>query len=355
MKKILVLMLITLPLLAGCMATGQQEITMEEVQALAQQTIDARNAENGVEIATATVSSGLVIRPIQATSMPTTDAVTGGDFISRPIFNTATPVPVIPTVPQPTVVYAQQVSTVCERMRFLEDVTIPDDTLLQPGQQFRKTWKIQNAGSCTWSAGYQLVWSGGDQMGQTYAVNIPQAVPSGDTIEISVDMKAPLTSGSYQSEWMMRSPSGSLFGTANSDNSAIWAKIVVGTSANVSTVAPEVTPVNAGCQILSVEPAYGSVFAPGEETDFYIRVMNTGSSTWTADNIDVAYIGGENMLKRKDDTRKDLPYDVPVRGTLYFGMDAVVPSERGTYTMTMGILDGNTVLCTMDITIRAVD
>lgn len=352
MKKLLILFIISLLILSGCTSSPKNELTIEEVQMLARQTIDARNET------TPTVSSGLVIRPVQATAQSDTQSfaqpVTEQDpVISRPVYNTATPVPT--AVQFPTAIYAQPVQTVCERMRFIDDVTIPDNTLLQPGQNFRKTWRIQNAGSCTWTAGYQLVWSGGDRMGQTFAVNIPRTVAAGETVDISVDLVAPLTSGTYQSDWKMRSPSGNLFGTANAENSAIWTKIIVGTSANISTIAPGVTPVNSGCQIISVEPAYKSVLPVGAETDFYIKVMNTGNETWTSSDYDVAFIGGENMLKRPEQTRKDMPFDVAPGQTLYFGIDAVTPNRQGTYTMTMGIVRNYEVLCSMDVTIQALD
>jgi hypothetical protein len=239
-------------------------------------------------------------------------------------------------------------------MRFIDDVTIPDNTALAPGQTFRKTWRIQNAGSCAWNSGYQLVYSGGDQMGTNYAVNLPGAVAPGATVDISIDLTAPSNYGSFQSFWKLRSPSGTLFGTSNSENDAIWVKIVVATNANMATIAPGITPVNTGCTLLSVVPAHRASFHPGEETDIYFRVRNDTYMMWEASNLDIAYISGENMLKRKEQVRKDLPYDVAPGGTLEYALDATVPNYPGTYTMTMGIVRGYEVLCSMDVTIQVV-
>src|SRR6185436_17852856 len=36
----------------------------------------------------------------------------------------------------------------CDVMGFVEDVNIPDDTTMSPGQDFVKTWKVKNNGSC---------------------------------------------------------------------------------------------------------------------------------------------------------------------------------------------------------------
>ena len=60
------------------------------------------------------------------------------------------------------------------------------------------------------------------------------------------------------------------------------------------------------------------------------------------------------MLKRKENSRLDLPMDVAPNGTLYYALDAVVPTEPGVYTMTMGIVRGYEVLCSMDVTISVV-
>ena len=119
----------------------------------------------------------------------------------------------------------------------------------------------------------------------------------------------------------------------------------------MSTVAPDITPVNSSCTLLSVVPAYRAAFKPGEETDFYFRVRNNTYTVWKADDMDIAFISGENMLKRKDQTRRDMPYDVTPNGTLEYYLDAVVPNYPGTYTMTMGVVRGYEILCSMDVTL----
>ena len=53
-------------------------------------------------------------------------------------------------------------------------------------------------------------------------------------------------------------------------------------------------------------------------------------------------------------TRKDLPYDVAPGGTLSYALDAVVPWDPGVYTMTMGIVRGYEIICTMDVTVTVV-
>ena len=88
------------------------------------------------------------------------------------------------------------VSTQCNDLTFIKDATIPDGTILQAGQSFIKTWEIKNTGSCSWTTAYRLLFSYGDRMGST-PINLPVEVESGDTIDISIQLKAPNKTGDY--------------------------------------------------------------------------------------------------------------------------------------------------------------
>jgi len=44
-------------------------------------------------------------------------------------------------------------------------VTVPDGWLITPGLVFKKTWRLKNIGTCTWTRNYSLVFAGGEQMG----------------------------------------------------------------------------------------------------------------------------------------------------------------------------------------------
>jgi len=93
------------------------------------------------------------------------------------------------------------------------DVTIPDGTPMTPGQEFTKTWRIKNAGICTWGEGYVAIYS--------YSTNTPmkgQPVPldktvaPGEEVEVSVIFKAPNLPGDYSGYWAMVNPQGIPFG-----------------------------------------------------------------------------------------------------------------------------------------------
>jgi Ig-like domain from next to BRCA1 gene len=73
---------------------------------------------------------------------------------------TSTPIPTATATTPPTPPSASCTNLV----KFVDDVTIPDDTEMLPGQEFIKTWRIQNVGTCTWTNQYALIYVSGDQM-----------------------------------------------------------------------------------------------------------------------------------------------------------------------------------------------
>ncbi|MBI5933913.1 MAG: hypothetical protein HY867_09415 [Chloroflexi bacterium] len=91
------------------------------------------------------------------------------------------------------------------------DVTVSDGTVIAPGAEFLKTWKIRNTGSCSWGAGYTVVFGYGERMnGQPAALNT--TVTPGQEVDVSVQFKAPTTVGEYKSWWRMANARGSAFG-----------------------------------------------------------------------------------------------------------------------------------------------
>ena len=115
----------------------------------------------------------------------------------------------------------------CNRAEFLGDVTIVDDAALRPGEVFRKTWRLQNAGSCSWTGAYQLVFVRGDHMGGPDSLPLPALVVSGQVADVSVDLVAPATPGEYQGFWQLRTPEGTTFGIGPTGSGNLWVKIQV--------------------------------------------------------------------------------------------------------------------------------
>jgi len=116
----------------------------------------------------------------------------------------------------------------CDNSAFLSDVTIPDGTILAPGQSFTKTWSVSNAGTCAWSTSYSLDFFSGDVMSGS-AVALSAAVASGGSATVSISMVAPTTVGTYTGYWKLKNASGAAFGQA------VYVQIVVSSSAATLT------------------------------------------------------------------------------------------------------------------------
>lgn len=110
---------------------------------------------------------------------------------------------------------------------FVADVTIPDGSQIMAGDTFNKVWRIRNNGTCVWDGRYTFVHAGGPTLGAvTETMPLPAAVAPGQTIDLSVVMLAPVTAGSYQSDWKLQSPQGAFFGVGR-NNSPLWVKVNV--------------------------------------------------------------------------------------------------------------------------------
>lgn len=151
----------------------------------------------------------------------------------------------IPSTPTYQSVPASSKVSVCDNSAYISDVTIPDGTILAPGQTFVKTWMFQNTGSCTWSADYSLTFVSGNAMNGS-ETTIDQSVASGNQAQISVALTAPDTEGTYTGYWRLTNEQGIAFGIS------VYVQIVVSndaatitptpTATSTSTVEPSSTP-----------------------------------------------------------------------------------------------------------------
>lgn len=95
------------------------------------------------------------------------------------------------------------------------DVTVPDGTPMQPGQEFTKTWKIKNTGICTWDTSYKAIFSYSSPPNERMSaqpIPLTTLVAPGQEVEVSVQFKAPTTAGEYTGYWQMVNSKGIPFG-----------------------------------------------------------------------------------------------------------------------------------------------
>jgi hypothetical protein len=95
----------------------------------------------------------------------------------------------------------------CLDARYAADVTIPDDTQLDNGEEFEKTWRVRNAGTCAWPEDAVLAFSSGTQMDAPESVEVGQVEP-GEEVEVTVKMKAPADANRYTGVWRMKTAAG---------------------------------------------------------------------------------------------------------------------------------------------------
>jgi hypothetical protein len=101
----------------------------------------------------------------------------------------------------------------CYHLRWIKDETIPDFSRMNPGETFTKTWRVINNGICTWKAGFQFAFYGGDPMGGSN-YTLTQPVDPGQQMDLSIPMTAPSGTGIVISTWRMSDITGWFFGDA---------------------------------------------------------------------------------------------------------------------------------------------
>ncbi len=216
---------------------------------------------------------------------------------------------------------------------FVSDITVPDNTQMNPGQNFTKTWRLRNSGTCTWSTAYQLVFSSGAQMGAPSAVSIPTTTPPNSTVDISVPMTAPTTAGTYTGYWRMRNASGQIF------SGDIWVKIIV-----VAACTDQALFVS------DVTVPDNTQMSPGQSFTKIWRMCNSGSCTWTTSYQLVfwsgAQMGAPNAVSIATTT--------PPNSTVDISVPMIAPATAGTYTGYWRMRNASGQVFTSDIWVKIV-
>ncbi len=102
--------------------------------------------------------------------------------------------------------------SLCDNSAYIDDVTIPDGTVLAPGEIFVKTWELKNTGFCTWKDSYTLKFFQGDSM-SGLETEIGKTIASGNQVKVSIELTAPTSEGTYTGYWILANKYGYPFGT----------------------------------------------------------------------------------------------------------------------------------------------
>ncbi len=120
---------------------------------------------------------------------------------------------------------------------FVGDVTIPDDTIFQPGESFVKTWRFINSGGCVWNRTYTLIFASGEQMDAPAAVPLTGVTPPGGLVDVSVTLTAPESVGTHRSEWQLTNGTNVLRALDGEPLEAVYVQIQVLEGSGLASVA----------------------------------------------------------------------------------------------------------------------
>src|SRR5574341_25438 len=141
-------------------------------------------------------ATGSTVQELMLANCLTTDLIYRGQLLHVPRL------PIYTFTPTPTATQTSTSATpgyVCDQAELIADVTIPPGTVMLPGAAFIKTWRLRNAGLCTWTTAYSIVYLDGESFRAPMSTMLPVNVPPGGTIDISLSMTAPSVPGSYAS------------------------------------------------------------------------------------------------------------------------------------------------------------
>lgn len=283
-SPLILLFVVSAMILSACGLIGQTD-TQPKVQTAIAQTISAMETQAVLETVNA------ILTQMAQTPEPTATLLASGTPLP-----TYTPWPT--STPQPTATYIP-----CDWVQYISDITIADGTTLPASSSFTKTWRLRNIGSCTWTTAYSIVFASGDAMNAPSAINLPNSVPPGGTIDISVPMFAPEKSGTYQGYFKLRNAYSATFGIGASTQESFWVKVKVQPSVPTSASIPFIFSNNycsatwktesgtISCPAAdnsygfpSVTKVRGAVLEGGytEDEDVLVTVPNNSNSGWIA-------------------------------------------------------------------------
>jgi len=88
---------------------------------------------------------------------------------------------------------------------FIDDITVPDGTVMPPGFRFEKTWRIRNVGSVPWVGRWLRRLGAPAGLGipsSPIQVRMEDTLPA-ETVDITVPMKAHILPGTAEVHWKM--------------------------------------------------------------------------------------------------------------------------------------------------------
>jgi uncharacterized protein YkwD len=125
----------------------------------------------------------------------------------------------------------------------LRDVTIQDDTRVNAGEIFTKTWEFQNTGTCPW-AGYTIKFSSGDPMSAPLSAPIADTPPN-EKVQASVELTAPTADGKYAGYFTLLNSNGETIPIGT--QKTFWVKFIVGAYTTTPAISGAIPTPSGNC------------------------------------------------------------------------------------------------------------
>lgn len=255
----------------------------------------------GATLLTTTLIVVVTILGIPAKKADSIQPIPTGTEMISPASPTGTAIPTATAEPKSATTPGLSTNDVAQ---FVSE-TYPDWTNIPLGTSFTKTWTFRNAGTTTWTTGYFLkLTSATYPLGQTLnlpdKISLTKSIKPGETVDVSVNLQAPATDGTYSFHWQMQTPAGQ---NVSGDGYDIWVKFTVGDVALNNSYSQG----NISLELVSVEKdtAYTNVHICAQYPD--TQDWNPSGVTLTAGSVQ-ASIESYSLDNAKSPSTADSTY-----------------------------------------------
>lgn len=192
-------------------------------------------ATNAATVLTQAAGTAAARLTESALTMPTPTATSTPAPSSTPALPDASPTPPqAANTATPASTATQPQAAVQDAAAFVADIDYPDNTIVNPGETFTKTWQIKNIGATTWNTSYSLVCIDAGRFTCPQPVSLPLEVKSGENVTLKITLTAPTSAGTHKAFFRLRNAAGQFFKVDGGD---LWVQIVVGSGGATATPA----------------------------------------------------------------------------------------------------------------------
>lgn len=247
------------------------------------------------ETATATISP--IPKVVQVTATPNEVATEVAQALSTfAALATETPLPTETPSPTPTSTPNRTATALagCVPEAEIVDEGTGGPTILTPGQEFVRTWEIQNTGECSWPTDVDIVHLSGSEVKILEQTKVLPLGPD-ETMNLAVTFIAPEEYDVYESTWQLKAPGSDHFGEKFV---VTWEVGPAPTPRPLATATPTATPTPEMTPTPS-EPFHINISSPSAfadeldgtwHADVYVQAYGgTGEYKYYTNGVDPAY------------------------------------------------------------------